>query len=186
MMGRLLRILGGAMILAGLGCIALCFIGPPTSGSIPTSGDLSPSTEVRGPVDKALYLTVPKLGLKNVKAYDSLSEERLDDSIIHVPGTGFPWQIGANTYLAGHRLGYFGTGSWLIFFRLNELERGDQITLKDSTGKEYAYRVTGQMVVGPENIQVTNPVAGKSIVSLQTCTLPDFANRLIVQGELVS
>jgi sortase A len=29
------------------------------------------------------------------------------------------------------------------------------------------------------------PQDGKSIVSLQTCTLPDYEQRLIVQGELV-
>jgi sortase (surface protein transpeptidase) len=29
-------------------------------------------------------------------------------------------------------------------------------------------------------------VVGKSIVSLQTCTLPDYSDRLIVRGELVA
>jgi sortase A len=28
-------------------------------------------------------------------------------------------------------------------------------------------------------------VQGKNIVSLQTCTLPDYSHRLIVRGELV-
>jgi sortase A len=42
------------------------------------------------------------------------------------------------------------------------------------------------MVVAPEDVEVMEPAAGKSVVSLQTCTLPDFSNRLIVQGELVS
>jgi LPXTG-site transpeptidase (sortase) family protein len=63
-------------------------------------------------------------------------------------------------------LGYLGTGSWLVFYRLNELGKGDQITLKDSNGKEYAYRVTEQIVVGPEDVQVTNPVPGKRLISL--------------------
>jgi len=27
-------------------------------------------------------------------------------------------------------------------------------------------------------------VPGKSVVSLQTCTLPDYSRRLVVQGEL--
>jgi sortase A len=30
-----------------------------------------------------------------------------------------------------------------------------------------------------------NAYKGKPIVTLQTCTLPDFAERLVVQGELV-
>ena len=107
-----------------------------------------------------------KIGLDGAKGYDSLSEDKLDASIVHVPGTGFPWQDGANTYIAGHRLGYLGTGSWLVFYRLNELGKGDQITLKDSNGKEYAYRVTEQIVVGPEDVQVTNPVPLKRLTHL--------------------
>jgi sortase (surface protein transpeptidase) len=36
-----------------------------------------------------------------------------------------------------------------------------------------------------DNVEVMEPEAGKSLVSLQTCTLPDYSQRLIVQGELV-
>jgi len=42
------------------------------------------------------------------------------------------------------------------------------------------------MVVGPQQVEVMNAAAGKSIVSLQTCTLPDFSERLVVQGERVA
>jgi sortase A len=40
-------------------------------------------------------------------------------------------------------------------------------------------------VVGPGDVSVMNPVSGKSIVSLQTCTLPDYSDRLIVRGDLL-
>jgi sortase A len=30
-----------------------------------------------------------------------------------------------------------------------------------------------------------NATEGKSIITLQTCTLPDFTDRLVVQGKLV-
>ena len=183
----LLRTLGALMILAGLGCIALFFIGLPggTAGSIPTTTDQTQNTEVEAPSDDTLYLTVPKIGLKDKKVFNTYSEEKLDESAIHLPDTGFPYQPGANTYIAGHRMGYYGTDSFLIFFRLNELERGDEITLKDSLGNEYTYRVTEQLVVGPENVGVMDPVPGKSLVSLQTCTLPDYSDRLVVRGEMV-
>jgi sortase A len=128
-------------------------------------------------------LTVPKIGLKDKKVFNTYSEEKLDESAIHLPDTGFPYQPGANTYIAGHRMGYYGTDSFLIFFRLNELERGDEITLKDSLGNEYTYRVTEQLVVGPENVGVMDPVPGKSLVSLQTCTLPDYSDRLVVRAR---
>ncbi len=57
--------------------------------------------------------------------------------------------------------------------------------MKDSAGGEYAYKVTEQKVVPPDNVEVMNAVKDKSIVTLQTCTLPDFAERVVVQGELV-
>jgi sortase A len=187
---RFLQILGVLMILAGIGCVALFFIGPPggTAGSIPSPvGERAPAQEAGGgPADKTLYLTIPKIGLKNQKVYDSYSEESLDESAIHLPDTGFPWQPVANTYIAGHRMGYFGTDSFLVFFRLNELTPGDEITVKDSLGRGYDYRVTEQMVVGPEDVQVMDPVAGESTITLQTCTLPDYSDRLIVRGEMVS
>ncbi len=183
-MSRVLKVLGVAMMLGGVGCVALFFVGPPTSGSIPatTAGGTQGT-----PTDTLMYLTVPKIGLQDKEVYDSLSEERLEEGVIHVPGTGFPWQQGANTYIAGHRLGYFNTGSWLVFYRLNELERGDEIVLKDSLGTEYTYGVTHSFVVPPEDVGVLGPPAGggKSIVSLQTCTFPNFAERLIVQAERV-
>ena len=187
---RLAVHLGTVMVLVALGCLALGFLGTGESaGNISAglrSGPASPQS-VQGPADETLYLTIPKLGLKDVKVYDSLSEEKLKESTIHVPTTGFPWQPGANTYIAGHRLGFAGRDSFLVFLRLNELESGDEILLKDSTGKEYLYRVVGGgRVVAPEDVEVLNPVAGKSIVSLQTCTFPDFAERLVVQGELVA
>ena len=42
------------------------------------------------------------------------------------------------------------------------------------------------MVVEPTDLSVLEPVAGKDIVSLQSCTLPDYSDRVIVQAELTS
>lgn len=88
-------------------------------------------------------------------------------------------------YIAGHRIGYEGTGSYRIFYSLPELESGDDISLKDAGGDQYTYKVTEQKIVPPDNIEVMNAVEGESIITLQTCTLPDYADRIIVQGELV-
>lgn len=185
MLGRLMRTLGAVMILVGLGLVALFFVGPPggTAGNIPAEAiPLTTSTE-----DDAttLYLTVPEIGIEDLKVYNSSSEQRLDESAIHLPETGFPWQEGANTYIDGHRMGFFGTDSFLVFFRLNELASSDEIVLEDTAGVRYVYRVTETLVVGPQDTRVLEPVAGKSLVSLQTCTLPDCSDRLIVRGELV-
>ncbi len=68
----------------------------------------------------------------------------------------------------------YATDSWLVFLRLNELEAGDEVILKDSIGNEYLYGITRATVVGPQQVEVMNAAAGRSIVSLQTCTLPAF------------
>ena len=66
------------------------------------------------------------------------------------------------------------------------LENGDEITLRDADGKEYVYRVFKQFEVEPTNFSVTRPVPGKDVLTLQTCTLPDYSQRLIVQAEKVA
>ena len=67
-------------------------------------------------------------------------EATLAESALHVEGTGFGWEEGANVYRS--------------------------------------------FVVGPSDYHVTEPVARKSAVGLQTCTLPDYSERLVVQAEL--
>ena len=156
-----------------------------SSGAIPVVKPFNFGRDPGGPEDKTMYLTVPKIGLQDVPVFDTVSEEKLRDGTVHIPATGYPWQKGANVYIAGHRLGYENTLSYYVFFRLDELSEGDEILLEDSAGGSYLYRVTTQKVVGPDSVEVMNPVEGKSLVTLQTCTLPDYKDRLIVQGELV-
>lgn len=156
-----------------------------SAGAIPAVKPFNFGRDPGGPEDKTLYLSIPKIDLYDVPVYNSTSEEALTKSAVHVPATGFPWQKGANTFIAGHRIGYPDTGSYYVFFRLDELVEGDEITITDSDGGRYVYEVRNQKVVGPENVESLNPVEGKSVVSLQTCTLPDYAKRLIVRGELV-
>ncbi|MGH3088945.1 MAG: class E sortase, partial [Rubrobacteraceae bacterium] len=126
--------------------------------------------------------------VKNAPVYSAPAADTaaLDQGAVHVEGTGFPWDAEANVYIAGHRLGYPGTGSFLQFRDLHELENGDEIILKDADGTKYTYTVFDQMIVAPDAYHVTAPVPGKNIISLQTCTLPDYSERLIVQGELTS
>ncbi len=156
-----------------------------SAGAIPAVRPFNFGRDPGGPDDKTLYLSVPELGLTDLAVYNSVKDEKLKKSMVHIPATGFPWQKGANTYIAGHRLGYEGTNSYLVFYYLDLLGKGDEILLEDAAGTKYEYRVTEQMVVDPDNVGVMEPTEGKSLVSLQTCTLPDYKQRLIVQGELV-
>ncbi len=141
---------------------------------------------VRGPEDKTLVLSVPKMEMFDalVPSTTGDDEEMLKDyAAIHLNSTGFPWESGANTYIAGHRLGYPNTPSFLAFYDLDKLEKGDEVIVADADGGVYTYEVFKKTFVGPTDLSVTEPVRGKDIVTLQTCTLPDYSQRLIVQAE---
>jgi len=147
-------------------------------------------SQVKTPESKRLELTIPALDrVDKVPVYDAPEsgyDKALHDGIVHVRGTGFPWHDVANVYLAGHRVGYPGTKSNLVFWDLNELEKGEEIFLTDTDAKRYTYEVFEKRVVSPHDGSLMRPTEGKNIVSLQTCTLPDYSHRLIVQGELKS
>lgn len=142
-----------------------------------------------GPRDKTLRITIPKM--RRVEnsvipyARGDAEEELRNHTAIHLKGTGYPWDKEANVYVAGHRLGYLNTGSFLAFYDLNVLEKGDDVYLTDSTGKRYSYKVFKTLLVDPSDTFITRPMKGKNIVTLQTCTLPDYSQRLIVQAERV-
>ena len=77
-----------------------------------------------------------------------------------------------SSYMAGHRVGFPGTGSDHIFYSLPAMSEGDEIILRDTLGQEYTYEVTEIFAVTPFDVWVADPVAGKDVVSLQVCTEP--------------
>jgi len=140
------------------------------------------------PKDEALKLTVPEMkrvdGLPVYDVAPSGYEKALHDGAAHVKGTGLPWQREANVYIAGHRIGFPGTKSHLVFWDLDKLKDGDEVILTDANGTRYTYEVFKKFVIDPDEVRVLRPIKGKNIVSLQTCTLPDYKERLVVQAEL--
>ena len=140
------------------------------------------------PSGAALGLSVPAIGLHDVPVLRSNTQSALDRGVVHARGTSMPWSPTPerNVYMAGHRLGWPGTGSHLVFYRLNDLGKGDQVTLKGPDGRRYLYRVTESFVVGPDDTWVMGRVRGRDMLPLQTCTpIPGFQKRLIVRAERV-
>jgi sortase A len=103
---------------------------------------------------------------------------------VHLISSGFPWKKTANVYIAGHRIGFPGTRSNMAFYDLEDLENGDKVYLEDADGRKYTYVVYKKLVVGPKDLSVIDPIEGKNIVSLQTCTLPDYTKRVIYRAKL--
>ena len=178
--GGTLAYLGATLLFAsGLVLVGYSFlIGDPFAGA---------AIAHEPPGDARMTLTVPELRrVDHVPVYTGATNDEgaLHDGTLHVRGTGFPWQEGSNVYIAGHRMGFPGTKSYLVFWDLNTLENGDKVILTDSNGTKYTYSVYESLVVNPDALHVTKPVSGKSVITLQTCTLPDYNQRLIVQAEL--
>lgn len=204
MLNSIFRILVLLTIVAGLALVVLGYTGwnplmgqmegssakEPARGlgDLPTLADTG-GDSAGGPRDKTLKLTIPKMSrIENDAVPDAAGddEEKLKGYAgIHLKGTGFPWQEEANVYIAGHRLGYPGTDSFLAFYDQNRLEKGDEIFVTDSEGNKYTYRVFESFIVDPSEVWVTEPVPGKNVLTLQTCTLPDYTKRLITRAELV-
>jgi sortase A len=139
------------------------------------------------PPGAIMGLTVGSIGLHNAPVLSSDAPDALARGVAHASGTSMPWSDTPerNVYLAGHRLGWPGTGSHLIFYRLDELGEGDEVELRDREGRRYGYRVIDTFSVGPEDSWVTGRVRGRDLLTLQTCVGPNFSERLIVRAERV-
>lgn len=136
------------------------------------------------PTNTALSLSAPAAGIQNDPVTNSIAKSVLANGAGKIPSTGFPWQPGANTYIAAHVYGYPGTGSWQQFARIPNMSMGDSIYLTDSGGTTYEYRVNEILRVNPTDVWVAQPT-GQNIVSLQTCVGPNWSERLVVRGTLV-
>ncbi|MBA2376541.1 MAG: class E sortase [Actinomycetota bacterium] len=179
--------------------VAVAKVEPPVFSTAPAMID-GEETTYAPPEDPSLSLTVPSLGVYGHTVQDDASAEALDEGAVKIPSTGFPWERSANTYIAGHRVGYRDTESYYQFLELPSMKKGDEVILEDGDGGQYVYAVTEIFAVEPHETWVTEPVAGKDMVTLQTCTEsvedwetigpevmvsgPD-TGRLVVQAERV-
>jgi sortase A len=146
------------------------------------------ANRVEPPEKMRLKLTVP--AMKRIED-DPIptgigTDEKLfhDYAGVHLASSGMPWKETANVYIAGHRIGFPGTKSNLAFYDLEDLKNGDKVYLEDAEGRKYTYEVYEKLVVEAGDLSVIQPIEGKNIVSLQSCTLPDYAERVIYRAEL--
>jgi sortase A len=151
---------------------------------------------VPDPKTDDLWFSIPALGLYDQYVTNTSDYSAMDYGAIKLPNSGFPWQDGANTYIAAHRLGWPGTGSYHQFYDLPALQLGDIVYLGDANGTTYTYKVSGFKEITPNQArEVTGPQNGRDMVSLQTCienygdywTMgPNWYVRYIVQADRVS
>jgi sortase A len=128
-------------------------------------------------------LDIPKIRLDNKVVVEGVGREELRKGPGHVPSTVLPGQDGTFG-VSGHRTTYGAP-----FYRLNELAKGDNITVVTRQAI-YTYTVTRTAIVRPTDTQVLNNVTGpdgkpKATITLTTCH-PRYSarQRLIVFGDL--
>jgi sortase A len=129
-------------------------------------------------------IQIPKIDLKKV-VVQGANPEDLALGPGHIPSTVMPGQPGTFA-VSGHR-----TTHGRPFYRLNDLAKGDTITIVTRYAI-YTYKVTHFEIVSPNDVEVLDNVRGaggklKSQIVLTTCN-PRFsaAQRLIVFGDLSS
>jgi sortase A len=140
------------------------------------------------PAGAIMGLTIEAIGIYDAPVFDSFGPWALANGVAHHPKTSLPWSPTPqrNVYLAGHRMGYRGTWSRMIFYNLDKLKKGDEVVLKDRAGTSYRYRVSEVFITDPKDVWVMGQVRGRDMVTLQTCTpYPTFEKRLIVRAERV-
>ncbi len=186
---KIVSVVAMILVIAGLGLVAHSLILGEDSlvQRAVTTATESEEVAASAPKETTLWLTVPKMArVEDLPVYDAAwdSEAALDASAAHLDSSGFPWEEEANVYISGHRMGFPGSRSFLVFYDLDVLESGDEVFLTDSEGTRYTYTVFKQFVSDPFDWSPTEPVPGENIITLQTCTLPDYTQRLMVQAEL--
>jgi sortase A len=133
-------------------------------------------------------LTIEAIGINDAPVFDSDSKWALANGVAHHPKTSLTWSPTPqkNVYLAGHRMGFRGTWSRMIFYNLDKVDTGDEVLLKDRTGNSYRYRVSEVFITDFTDVWVMGQVRGRDMVTLQTCTpFPTFQKRLIVRADRV-
>jgi sortase A len=150
----------------------------------PASKDPKKIVPRRVATGKALaVLDIPKIQLDNKVVVEGVGRDELRKGPGHVPSTVLPGQDGAFG-ISGHRTTYGAP-----FYRLNELAKGDTITVVTREAI-YTYTVTRQAIVRPTDTQVLDNVRGpdgklKATITLTTCH-PRYSarQRLVVFGDL--
>ena len=102
---------------------------PQLNRALPTEEQIQAANQPRQyrlPPGAIMSLSIPAIGLEDVPILNSETTGALDRGVVHLPDTSLPWSNTphTNVYLAGHRLGWPGTGSHLVFYRLDELDGG--------------------------------------------------------------
>ena len=142
--------------------------------SAPTTTVPAPPPPIEG--DPIAQIRIPKIGVTRY-VVEGVGVADLKKGPGHYPQTPLPGQAG-NVAIAGHRTTYGQP-----FYRLNELESGDEIEVQTLQGS-FTYIVDGKQVVQPSQTEVLDQTE-EARLTLTTCE-PRYSarQRLIITALL--
>lgn len=128
-------------------------------------------------------LEINKIGLKTAMV-EGAEQDNIKFAVGHLPFSASLYELGKENHnfaIVGHRSYTYGK----FFNRLDELEENDKIIVY-ARNKVLTYQIFDKKIVQPTNVDVVNPIKGKSVVTLITC-YPEYsdAKRLVLFSELV-
>ena len=130
--------------------------------------------------DPVARLGIASIGMDGLIVIEGVRTSDLQDGPGHFPETPLPGQFG-NAAIAGHR-----TTHGQPFFRINEIEVGDEIVITTLAGR-YVYIATGQEIVGPDDYAKVIPTTDPSIATLTlTSCHPRYSTkqRIIIHATI--
>jgi sortase A len=153
---------------------------PTTSVTPGTPTTLDPRWQVAPPEGQPIgKIDIPKINVHWVFV-EGVQLTDLDDGPGHYPGTPLPGQIG-NAAIAGHR-----TTHGAPFYRINELKKGDRITIQTLAGK-FVYAVTRDpFPVQPTDYYVVANSPGPMLTLTSCHPRYSAAERLVVKARLLA
>jgi len=143
--------------------------------------------EIIQPADTEFGVVIPKIAanVSIVPDVDAADEEAylkaLTRGVAHAEGSAYPGEDG-HVYLFAHSTDYWwNVGQYnAVFYLLYKLETGDEIDLFYE-GKRVVYKVIGQKVIDPSQVEYLTRQSDEEFLTLQTCWPPGTTlKRLLV------
>lgn len=159
----------------------------------PVESAISSEPAVVRPVDEEFGIVIPKIGanaavVADVDWKDSAVYQRaLTRGVAHAVGTAHPGESG-NIFLFAHSgIDFYEAVRYnAVFYLINKLELGDEITLIYRKQK-FIYRVTEQKIVASEDVEYITGHPDREALTLMTCwPAGTTLRRLVVVAERVN
>lgn len=143
--------------------------------------------EILNPVDPEFSIVIPKVGA-NVRVIANVNpanqkeySEALKHGVAHASNTKLPGE-GGHVFLFAHSTDYWwNVGTYnAVFYLLYKLEKGDEVDIFYKRHR-FTYRVIGNEVVKPSQVEYLTRKSNKEFLTLQTCWPPGTTlERLVV------